>query len=475
MDARFAWTKAGGKGLNMKFADVEFGWDVNHEDLNTSSGTPVFGKNTFEDHGTAVLGEVLGKHNGYGIEGAAPEAQVAVLCSTSISSSLADCINYAAKELSAGDVILIELQVAFLPVEIVPAVYDAIVVAVAKGVIVVEAAANGAYDLDNLHQAPKVVQFLSELQQDINALRRSVRDSGAIMVGAACPPNGTFGPHRSRWLYSNFGSRLDVQGQGRMVCTSGYGDLFDAGPYRKYTADFVNTSAASPQIVGAVLCIQGIRKAKGDPVLGPKDMRNLLVSTGSLQVKGNYGPAAQHIGPQPDLLKAYEQLYSIPDIFCPAPLDIGSDCTIAPFKVCQPAPTPVVFKCPPAPGDSTLNDCPLAPIVLKCAPAPIEFKCPPASAWGWPEREEDWDKWVFEHRYIEGVGHTLVLIRKNQVQATQADEVAEATTYGYDQVYWNYNTADLETMDYAASEHELASAAPQPVDEFKPTAKKRKK
>jgi hypothetical protein len=467
LDARYAWTKAGGKGANMHFADTEFGWNVNHEDLNTSAATPTFGTNTNDDHGTAVLGEIVSEHNGYGVMGIAPDAQVALLCSIS-DQSIADCINHAAAALSAGDVILIELQTGFRPVEKVEANYDAIVAAVASGVIVVEAAGNGMYDLD------AYVRPAAEGGGG-NILRRSVRDSGAIMVGAGCPPSGTYGPPRSRWQYSNFGSRLDVQGQGREVYTCGYGDAFDAGPNRKYTADFSQTSAASPQIVGAVLCIQGIRKAKGDAVLTPTAMRDLLINTGSPQVDGDYGPATQHIGPQPDLLRAYRKLYPI---VCPP----------APFH-CPPAPVhcpPAPFACPPAPF---VVECKPSPFVLKCPPAPDVLKCPPAPkicstgpttpcaagpGQGW-EDPHDWEDPIFEYRYIEDIGHVLILVRKSQLQvkgpADAAAAAAQAAAYGYDQVYWSYNTADIKTT----AETSAVKAKSEPPGEFRPTAQKRKK
>jgi hypothetical protein len=461
IDARYAWTKTGGKGANMHFTDTEFGWNVNHEDLNTSAATPTYGTNNNDEHGTQVLGEIVGQHNGFGVMGIAPDAQVALLTSIS-DKTIADCINHAAAALSAGDVLLIELQTGFRPVEKVEANYDAIVDAVASGVVVVEAAGNGSYDLD-AYVRPAAEGGGGHI------LSRSVRDSGAIMVGSACPPSGTYGPHRSRWQYSNFGSRLDVQGQGREVCTTGEGDLWDGGPSRRYTGDFMNTSAASPQIVGAVLCLQGIRKAKGDAVLTPVAVRDLLVDTGSPQVDGNYGPATQHIGPQPDLARAYRRLY--PFIVCPAPI---IKCPVAP-----------VLKCPPAPF---VVECKPAPIVLKCPPAPFELKCPPAPkictvapveacaagpSQGW-EDPRDWIDPIFEYRYIQDIGHVMVLVRKSQLPgkgpAEAAAEAAQAAEYGYDQVYWSYNVPAQTPPEASAGK-----AKPKPTGEFKPTARKRKK
>ena len=262
--------------------------------------------------------------------------------------------------LNPGDVILIELQYGYKPVEIVEATYVAIQAAVAAGIVVVEAAGNGAYDLD-AYDRPAYLGGGGYI------MRRSVRDSGAIIVGAGCPPSGTFGPDRSRWQYSNYGSRLDLQGQGREVCTTGDGALFDCGPNRRYNDDFRNTSAASPQVVGAVLSLQGISKNKTGSVLTPAQVRQVLVNTGVPQQDGNYGPATQQIGPRPNLRATILHLWPSSIVCPPAPF---VTCPPAPIEVICP-PAPDVFQCPPAP----ILQCPPAPEVLQCPPAPI-LQCP---------------------------------------------------------------------------------------------------
>src|SRR5947207_1746618 len=67
--------------------------------------------------------------------------------------AVADAIDQAQQALRGGDVLLIELQGLgperrWIPVEFWPDVYDAIRVASARGVIVIEAAGNGAANLD---------------------------------------------------------------------------------------------------------------------------------------------------------------------------------------------------------------------------------------------------------------------------------------------------------------------------------------
>jgi hypothetical protein len=230
--------------------------------------------------------------------------------------------------------------------------------------------------------------------------------------------------------------------------------------------------------VGAALCLQGIRKAKGDPVLSPSAMRDLLVDTGSPQVDGDYGPATQLIGPQPDLRRAYRRLY--PPIFCPRPID----CYVAPIH-CLTAP---ILKCPPAP----IYACKPSPIVVECPPAPRVLECPPAPricsagpleacaagpTQGW-EDPHDWDDPIFEYHYLEDIGHALVLARKSMREAgepadevTEAEEAAEAAKYGYDEVYWKYNTAGKE----AASEASKEKTRVKSTRKFKPSARKRTK
>ncbi len=375
MDVLYAWTQSGGMGQNTKFADIEFGWLLSHEDLTSAAGAAVFGTNNDSDHGTNVLGEVIGAHNGRGVRGIAPQATVGVLCSIT-TKSVADCINHAASVLGPGDVILIELQTDFKPVEIVEANYVAIQAAVAAGVVVVEAAGNGATDLDS-YSRPATSGGGEHI------LRRNVRDSGAIMVGAGCPPSGNLGPDRSRWMYSNYGSRLDVQGQAREVCTTGDGALFDCGPNRRYNDDFQNTSAASPQVVGAVLILEGISQQKDGTVLTPAQVRQVLVNNGTPQQDGDYGPATQQIGPRPNLKAAINQLWpSLTPIPCPV-APIMYRCPPAPIEfLCPPA--PIVHRCPPAPIEVRcppapfILQCPPAPHVLQCPPAPIEIQCPPA-------------------------------------------------------------------------------------------------
>ena len=118
---------------------------------------------------------------------------------------------------------------------------------------------------------------------------------------------------RSRLDFSNYGSRVDVQGWGRMVATLDYGDLQGCDATgRKYTNYFGGTSSASPIVAGAALLVESIVKTERRCPLSPKDLRTLLVDTGSPQTDGPHGPAKQHIGPRPDLAGAIERARAFP-------------------------------------------------------------------------------------------------------------------------------------------------------------------
>jgi len=317
IDAQFAWTLPGGAGAGVNIIDVEGEWRFTHEDLLQLQGGVVGGTPPndlgWRNHGTAVMGEFSGDRNTLGITGICPDANVR---GVSIFGGLgsAGAIRRAADLLSAGDIILIELhrpgpratgvgQQGFIAIEWWPDDFDAIKYATSKGVVVVEAAGNGAEDLDAAVYDTPAAGFPANWS---NPFRRGTRDSGAVLVGAGAPPPGThgrdWGPDRSRLDFSNFGSAVDAQGWGREVTSSGYGDL-QSGVTEDtwYTDQFSGTSSASPIVVGALGCVQGRMRAGGGSPLSPAAARNLLRTTGSAQQDAPGRPIAQRIGNRPDL------------------------------------------------------------------------------------------------------------------------------------------------------------------------------
>ena len=185
--------------------------------------------------------------------------------------------------------------------------FAAIQYAASRGVIVVEAAGNGAENLDDaiydVNPASPFGPFPSWWR---NPFRRNPLDSRAIVVGAGAPPPGThgrdWGPDRSRLDFSNHGALVDAQGWGREVTCTGYGDLQGGGNEDLwYTDQFSGTSSASPIVVGSVAAVQGVLKAKARPVLNPAQVRDLLRTTGSPQQPSAIAPVSQRIGSRPNL------------------------------------------------------------------------------------------------------------------------------------------------------------------------------
>ncbi len=342
IDARYAWTAPGGSGEGVSIIDIEDGWDFNHEDLRLNKGGVIAGVASNDaDHGTAVIGEIGGDRNGFGITGISPSAYISAVSYSwpalvFDSVSLAPAIKFAADRLHPGDIILLPvhapgprydfnlgpppyIQAGFITVEWWPDVYVAIRYAVNRHIIVVESAGNGYENLDDSIYDINPKNLFPRWWQ--NPFRRKKLDSGAIVVGAGSPPAGTHGKNgfgddiyidRSRLSFSNYGMIVDAQGWGHEVTTTGYGDLWNDSSdpdniNRWYTDDFNGTSSAAPIVAGALACVQGVlRKHRRNP-LSPARARKLLRETGSPQQDAPDRPRTQRIGKRPNL----RQLISI--------------------------------------------------------------------------------------------------------------------------------------------------------------------
>ncbi len=327
VNARSAWSVPGGTGAGVQVADIEGDWNLNHADLSATliGPTPQDPDPAhYANHGTAVLGIMGGHNNGWGVTGIAFDSTYYV-ASVFFAEHVAGAITTALSVLAAGDVLVLELEIqgpepnaSMVPIEWFESAYDAIQVAVGNGVIVVEAAGNGNQNLDD----PKF--------NDGHAPFLPGHDSGAILVGAGGPPGFPEGK-RARESFSDYGSRVDLQGWGDWIYTTGYGDKYwQEGTNFLYTGGFGGTSGATPMVAGACAALQGAYRAHYvGSSLSPDTMRTLLQLTGSPQLDGVH-PATEHIGPLPDLAAALT--LALPTWVDFAATEVGDGSFLYPFQ-----------------------------------------------------------------------------------------------------------------------------------------------
>jgi serine protease len=281
--------------------DIEQGWNVNHEDfgevavLNGNSSPS-------NDHGTAVLGEMIGCPGPFGVTGIS-HGVTARMVNWNNESSIAAAFDRAASFLDPGEIYLIEIhmpgpdsglpctcncgQFEYVPMEWEQANFDAIQTHVAAGIIVVEAGGNGSMNLDS--------PWYNGL------FNRSIRDSGAILVGA-----GTPGAHAPE-CWTNSGTRIDCQGYGSSVATTGYGGLFNPETNQRYTGTFSGTSSASPIVTGCAAVVQNLSQQMFGQTLDPLVVRSVLAAYGTPQG----APLNRPIGKLPDLKLALDTIFRV--------------------------------------------------------------------------------------------------------------------------------------------------------------------
>jgi hypothetical protein len=292
--AAWAWHPAGAGVPEFLFVDIEYSWNVDHEDFGdvaVLNGTPEPDMN----HGTAVLGVVVACDSDFGMKGIAHRIAAGGVNWANEPSGAA-VFDRAASFLMPGEIYLIELhtsgpgpipgwvcecncgQFGYVPMEWDQSLFDSIQLHTAAGLIVVEAGGNGGMDLDD--------PFYGGL------FDRSLRDSGAILVGAGSP--GTHAPE----CWTNYGSRIDCQGYGNSVFSTGVGNLWDPGDENQwYTNSFSGTSSASPVVTGCAAVIQNLAQQTFGLTLDAITLRAALSLYGTAQ--GD--PQSKHIGVLPDL------------------------------------------------------------------------------------------------------------------------------------------------------------------------------
>lgn len=279
---------AGGEGVRL--ADIEHGWGLAqgrlwHPDLPQE---PICYRGEanaalFADHGTRVLGILLGLHQDppVDVRGLAPNSlPILLLGNLQPGPRRQDIqttdtrLGEALQLLSPGDVVLIEAQTravmggALLPAQTDAPVADAIRACVAKGIAVVAAAGNGGQR--------------SEVQED----------PGSILVAGGQWVQGGW----LRCSRSNYGPDIHCFAEGERVTTAALPPPGQDAPFRVTTA-FSGTSAAAAIIAGVAASVQGMARALRGAPLHPAALRDLL-SHPELSTAATPG---QEIGRMPDL------------------------------------------------------------------------------------------------------------------------------------------------------------------------------
>lgn len=315
-DANSAASWPGATGSRVKVVDIEYSWNLTHEDMSKARISALIPNGSFDDpfddtnHGTATLGVITADANSYGVTGLAKDAALGVVNAyTTDGYAGANAIDLARANMTPGDVLLIEQAIDgpaagtadTVPLEWIPSIYDAILTATAQNIIVVEPAGNGNQNLDNssLFGAP---------------FPEGKSNSGALMVGAggACS-NGTT-PRNSRMSFSTYGSRVDIQGNGECVVTTGgwNGTIYSAGGVNAYyTGSFNGTSSASAIIAGTAAAFSSAYEQLNGVAPTPAQVRSILQTTGTAQKFGT-GTLSGNIGPLPNLAKALPYTDLIP-------------------------------------------------------------------------------------------------------------------------------------------------------------------
>ena len=242
-----------------------------------------------DEHGTAVFGEMVGKDNGYGVTGGVPDASMHGISPTMRAAAARHDLQHgggadlrravplarrrrpgrAADARPAGGT-------AYVPIEWTQANFDAIKT--------LEPRDHRHGDRRQRRPGPRRREHARPLRPRGARLRRDHRRRRLL-------------DHPSALSFSSHGTRVDLQGWGQNITTTGSGGNLFGGTApemltRRYTRSFSGTSGAGPIVVSAIVAVQSYLKATGQGVYTSAQMRDLLRRTGTPQTGTRHHRAA---------------------------------------------------------------------------------------------------------------------------------------------------------------------------------------
>jgi|GEM_PF-4772961 len=316
---------ARGQGINI--LDIERNWNLRHPEFTGANivGAPVSG--TKGDHGTAVLGLLVGQDASQGISGISPEATVHLQSYLrpdrhKPKENIDLAIKASLDKLNPGDIILLEVHAKDLILGVDKYVamrywaskYSAIREAAERDIIVIEAAGNGGQDFDSSKYKDSYLQ-----RPPKDGKRKEIQ---TLIVGASTVPTyynargekkvdeNTRKYAGSRYVNSNYGKIVNVHAWGQNVITSGFGHLKLKKLPGKYTWQFGGTSSAAAIVAGTVACMQSYAKHICGHPLKINEIIQLIEEEGTKQTQGidEYFGKPKNIGYQPYLPKILKRI-----------------------------------------------------------------------------------------------------------------------------------------------------------------------
>ena len=301
VNMQYAWSM-GITGTNINVRDIEYGVNINHEELNQKNvfvtpGVTISSIITtqYTEHGTAAIGIIMSDKGNYGVSGMQHGINEMILFPEYTDEYGYDrvyAISTAISQSAVGDIIMYEMQTSGQDNEYVPAEFEYPVWQLTKaatdaGIVIVAAAGNGNQNLDD--------PYYDEYNGRGN--------SGAIIVGAGSPNTS-----HTRLYFSTYGSRVDVQGWGNNVIAPGYGTDFQfGGDFNQNYIYFSGTSSATPIVASCAIALQSYYFGLTGNYLTCQQINTILKQTGIPQGS----PSTGHIGPLPNMQGAIGAIASV--------------------------------------------------------------------------------------------------------------------------------------------------------------------